>query len=200
LPNTYTESTNTVKMHLYIKNMVCQRCIQAVKAETEKLGIRNADITLGQIHFPETQPDTQVMEILKSALYNLGFEIIDDKKSRLIERVKTIVIEKIHHNDGELRNNWSEIIAGELHYEYNYISNLFSSIEGITIEQYIIRQKVEKIKELLFYDELTLSEIAFRLGYSSGAYLTNQFKKITGMTPGQFRKLLSKNRNAIDQL
>ena len=187
-------------MPLYIKNMVCQRCILAVKAEAEKLGIHNADVTLGQMLFSDKQPDTQELETLKLALCNLGFEIIDDKKSRLIERVKTLVIEKIHHNDGELNNNWTELIAAELHYEYNYISNLFSSVEGITIEQFIIRQKIEKVKELLLYNELNLSEIAYRLGYSSSAYLTNQFKKVTGMTPGQFRKLLNKNRNAIDQL
>jgi AraC-like DNA-binding protein len=187
-------------MQLFIKNMVCQRCILAVKSEAEKLGIRHADISLGQMKFHEAKPEAQVMERLKSALRNLGFEIIDDKKSRLIDRVKTIVIEKIHRSDGELRNSWSEIIAAELQYEYNYISNLFSAVEGITIEQYIIRQKVEKVKELLFYDELTLSEISYRMGYSSAAYLTNQFKKVTGMTPGQFRQLLNKNRTALDKL
>ncbi len=187
-------------MHLYIKNMVCQRCIQAVKAEAEKLGIHNADISLGQIQFPEFQTDARIVDTLKSALCNLGFEIIDNKKSRLIEQVKTLVIEKIHHHDGEITNNWSELIAAEVHYEYNYISNLFSSMEGITLEQFIIRQKIEKVKELLFYDELTLSEIAYRMGYSSAAYITNQFKKITGMTPGQFRKLLDKNRKPIDNL
>lgn len=187
-------------MQLFIKNMVCQRCILAVKSEAEKLGIRYADISLGQMKFHEAEPDTQVMEKLKSVLRNLGFEIIDDKKSRLIERVKTIVIEKIHHSEDELRNNWSEIIATELQYEYNYISNLFSSVEGITIEQYIIRQKIEKAKELLFYDELTLSEISYRMGYSSAAYLANQFKKVTGMTPGQFRQLLIKNRRPLDKL
>jgi len=187
-------------MQLFIKNMVCQRCILAVKSEAEKLGIRNADISLGQMKFQEAEPESHVMEKLKSALRNIGFEIIDDKKSRLIERVKTIVIEKIHHNDDELRNNWSEIIAADLQYEYNYISNLFTAVEGITIEQYIIRQKVEKAKELLFYDELTLSEISYRMGYSSAAYLTNQFKKVTGMTPGQFRRLLIKNRSPLDKL
>jgi AraC-like DNA-binding protein len=187
-------------MQLFIKNMVCQRCILAVKSEAEKLGIHHADISLGQMKFHEAKPEAQVMERLKSALRNLGFEIIDDKKSRLIDRVKTILIEKIHRSDGELRNSWSEIIAAELQYEYNYISNLFSAVEGITIEQYIIRQKVEKVKELLFYDELTLSEISYRMGYSSAAYLTNQFKKVTGMTPGQFRQLLNKNRTALDKL
>ena len=188
-------------MHLYIKNMVCQRCITAVRVEAEKLGITPIDIQLGEItiHQPSVKPDT--LEALKNSLYKLGFEIIDDKRSRLVERVKTIVIERIHHTaDGEVHNNWSDLIANDLHYEYNYISNLYSSIEGITIEQFIIRQKIEKVKELLFYDEHTLSEIAYRMGYSSAAYLTNQFKKITGMTPGQFRKLLIKNRNAIDQL
>ncbi len=188
-------------MVLYIKNMVCQRCIMAVKNEAEKLGIQNAEITLGRMKIQGKEPEPPVLESLKTALRNLGFEIIDDKKSRLIERVKTLVIEKIHHNnEGEVRYNWSELIANDLNYEYNYISNLFSSVEGITIEQFIIRQKIEKVKELLFYDELTLSEIAYRMGYSSDAYLSNQFKKITGMTPGQFRKLLDKNRNAIDLL
>jgi AraC-like DNA-binding protein len=187
-------------MKLIIKNMVCQRCIIAVKTEAEKLGIRKMDITLGQLHIHDPQVSNETLNTMKSALYKLGFEIIDDKRSRLIERVKTIVIENIHHNDTELRNNWSEMITKELHYEYNYISNLFSSIEGITIEQFVIRQKIEKVKELLFYDELTLSEIAYRMGYSSAAYLTNQFKKITGMTPGQFRKLLDKNRKPIDKL
>ena len=187
-------------MRLFIKNMVCQRCILAVKSEAEKLGILNAEISLGQMKFHKAEPDAQVMEKFKLALRNLGFEIIDDKRSRLIEQVKNIVIEKIHHNQDELRNNWSEIIAAELHYEYNYISNLFSSVEGITIEQYIIRQKIEKVKELLFYDELTLTEISYRMGYSSAAYLTNQFKKVSGMTPGQFRKLLFKNRSPIDNL
>lgn len=188
-------------MQLYIKNMVCQRCILAVKAETERLGINNAEVSLGQIQFSEVEPDPKVIDALKSALHNLGFKIIDDKKRRLIERVKTIAIEKIHHSDGELRNNWSEIISAELkNYEYNYISNLFSAVEGITIEQFIIRQKIEKVKELLFYGELSLSEIAYRMGYSSAAYLTNQFKKVTGMTPSQFRKLLNKNRNTIDNL
>ena len=187
-------------MQLFIKNMVCQRCILAVKAEAEKLGIYNADISLGQMKFHEAEPEAQVMEKLKSALRNLGFEIIDDKKGRLIERVKNIVIEKIHHSKDEIRYNWSEIIATELQYEYNYISNLFSSVEGITIEQYIIRQKVEKVKELLFYGELTLSEISYRLGYSSAAYLTNQFKKVTGMTPGTFRNKQTQNRKPIDNL
>lgn len=188
-------------MHLYIKNMVCQRCIMAVRAEAEKLGITPIDIQLGEmtIHQPSVKPDT--LDTLKNSLHKLGFEIIDDKRSRLVERVKTIVIERIHHTaDGEARNNWSDLIASGLHYEYNYISNLFSSVEGITIEQFIIRQKIEKVKELLFYDELTLSEIAYRMGYSSGAYLTNQFKKVTGMTPGLFRKLHNKKRNALDQL
>ncbi|TVQ85657.1 MAG: AraC family transcriptional regulator [Bacteroidetes bacterium] len=187
-------------MVIFIKNMVCHRCILAVKAEAERLGIHNAEITLGQMKILESETDAQILEQLKLALCNLGFEIIDDKKSRLIEQVKTIVIEGIHHSNGEIRNNWSELISAELQYEYNYISNLFSSIEGITIEQFVIRQKIEKVKELLFYDELTLSEIAYRMGYSSAAYLTNQFKKITGMTPGQFRKLLDKKRNPIDKL
>ena len=187
-------------MDIYIKNMVCHRCILAVRAEAEKLGFHDTVISLGQMKINKAEIDGHELHKLKTALHNLGFEIIDDKKSRLIEQVKNIVIEKIHHSDSDINNNWSVLIASDMHYEYNYISNLFSSIEGITIEQFIIRQKIEKVKELLFYDELTLSEIAFRMGYSSAAYLTNQFKKITGMPPGQFRKLIVKNRNPIDNL
>lgn len=180
--------------------MVCQRCILAVKNEAEKLEITYRDIQLGQLEITQKDISAEKLEKLKESLHQLGFEVIDDKKTRLIEKVKSIVIENIHHSGEERRDNWSEMIANKLNYEYNYISNLFSSIEGITIEQYIIRQRIEKVKELLLYDELSLSEIAFRLGYSSASYLTNQFKKVTGMPPGQFRKLLAKKRKPLDNL
>jgi AraC-like DNA-binding protein len=187
-------------MRIHIKNMVCRRCILAVQQEAEKLGIACGHIQLGVLETPDELPPA-VMEKFGAALNGLGFEIIGDKKSRLIEQVKSLVIERIHHGGPDaLSANWSAVIADSLPYEYNYISNLFSAVEGITIEQFIIRQKIEKAKELIVYDELSLSEIAYRMGYSSAAYLANQFKKNTGMTPGQFRRLRGKERKGLDQL
>jgi AraC-like DNA-binding protein len=187
-------------VRLFIKNMVCQRCIMAVRAEAEKLGISVQRIHLGELETGEEPIDPQTLEKFDQNIAALGFERFDDKKSRIIEKVKKVVIENLHHNDEQAERNWSALIASQVNYEYNYISNLFSSFEGITLEQYIIRQKVEKVKELLFYDEMPLKEIAWKLGYSSTAYLTNQFKKVTGMTPGQFRNLLSKDRKPLDKL
>ncbi len=180
--------------------MVCERCIKAVQRAAEQADISVKEIKLGEIDTGHSAISPAQLEEFDKILINLGFERFDDKQTRIIEKVKNTVIEQIHHSNEELHVNWSKLIADQLHYEYNYISTLFSSIEGITIEQFIILQKIEKIRELLFYDELTLSEIAFRLGYSSTAYLTNQFKRITGMTPGQYRKLLKKSRNPIDKL
>ena len=140
---------------------------------------------------------------LDAALVGHGFERIDDRKARLIESIKNKVIQLIHHSDKmNLRVNWSSLLSEEMHYEYNYLSNLFSSVEGITLEQYIIKQKIEKVKELLFYDELNLSEIADKLGYSSVAHLSAQFKKITGFTPSEMKKSrdLDQNRKPLDSI
>lgn len=180
-------------MKLYIKNMVCNRCITAVQQEFDKAGLHTEKISLGEIEIKENEIPDQVLSQLDSNLQHLGFERIDDRKARLIEGIKSKIIQLIHHsNEIDRKYNWSKILADEMHYEYNYLSNLFSSIEGITLEQYIIRQKIERAKELLFYDELNLSEIANKLGYSSVAHLSGQFKKITGMTPSE----LKKGRNA----
>jgi AraC-like DNA-binding protein len=187
-------------MIIFIKNMVCQRCITAVKAEAEKLGIGVRNIQLGELETTEEIIDQNTLETFDKNIEALGFERFDDKKGRIIEKVKSIVIKNLHHNDGEINHNYSELIDSQIPYEYNYISNIFSSFEGITLEQYIIRQKIEKVKELLFYDELSLKEIAWKLGYNSSAYLSNQFKKVTGMTPGQFRKQLNKKRKPLDQM
>jgi AraC-like DNA-binding protein len=133
----------------------------------------------------------------------LGFERIDDKKARIIEAIKNKIIQMIHHSDNvELKVNWSNLLSEELKYEYNYLSSLFSSVQGITLEQYIIRQKVEKVKEYLFYDEFNLSEIADRLGYSSVSHLSAQFKKITGFTPSEMKKSrgVDNNRKPIDSV
>jgi YesN/AraC family two-component response regulator len=161
----------------------------AVKQEIEKLGLHTEKVNLGEVTIKEANVTAEIQNRLDASLLNLGFERIDDRKARLIEGIKNKVIQRIHHADHiDRKFNWSDILAEEMHYEYNYLSNLFSSVEGITLEQYIIRQKIEKIKELIFYDELNLSEIADKLGYSSVAHLSGQFKKITGLSPSELKK------------
>jgi AraC-like DNA-binding protein len=172
-----------------------------VKGEFEKLGLHPVHTGLGEVLIEEDRIAPETLALLESRLEQLGFEIIDDKRSRIIEKIRTIIIEAIHHNSSpEKKYNWSTMLSDELHYDYNYLSSLFSSVEGITIEQFIIRQKIEKVKEFIVYDELTLSEIADRLGYSSVAHLGNQFKKVTGLTPSEFRNSSSRNRNPLDQV
>lgn len=190
-------------MTLYIKNMVCNRCIMAVKQVVENEGLHPEKISLGEVTLTENQLSTAQLQHLDSQLNNLGFERIDDRKARLIETMKNKIIQMIHHSDKvDLKVNWSTVLSEEMHYEYNYLSNLFSSVEGITLEQYIIRQKLEKVKELLFYDELNLSQIAHRLGYSSVAHLSAQFKKVTGLTPSEMKKSrdLDHNRKPLDSV
>ena len=188
---------------LYIKNMVCNRCIMVVKQELERQGLHPEKVSLGEVTIQEDKLNNAQQTKLDSALINLGFERIDDRKARLIESIKNKIIQMIHHADKvDLKFNWSSVLSEELHYEYNYLSNLFSSVEGITLEQYIIRQKIEKVKELLFYDELNLSEIADRLGYSSVAHLSAQFKKVTGFTPSELKKSrdIDQNRKPLDSV
>jgi AraC family transcriptional regulator len=188
---------------LYIKNMVCNRCKIVVKQELEKLGFHSAKIELGEVELTETNLTAEQLEHIDQALLAVGFERIDDRKARMIEAIKKKVIQKIHGVDQiDRKFNWSDIIAEELHYDYAYLSTLFSSVEGITLEQYIIRQKIEKAKELLLYDEFNLSEIASKLGYSSVAHLSSQFKKITGFTPSELKKLRGKEgvRKPLDSV
>jgi AraC family transcriptional regulator len=183
--------------------MVCDRCKMAVRQEVEKLGLTPENVTLGEVTIREEQIAPDTLDRLDKALFNLGFERIDDRKARLIESIKNKVIQIIHYGDpGNRKFNWSDILSEELNYEYNYLSNLFSSVEGITLEQYIIRQKIEKVKELLFYDELNLSQIAHKLGYSSVAHLSAQFKKITGFTPSALKKSRGINdaRKSLDDI
>ncbi len=190
-------------MTITIKNMVCDRCIQVVKQELEALGLNPKNVSLGEVELMQEHLSQEELNRIDAALNKAGFERIDDRKSRLIETMKKKIIDMIHHSDElQLRVNWSDILAEALHYDYNYLSNLFSSVEGITLEQYIIRQKIEKVKELLFYDELTLSEIANRLGYSSLAHLSGQFKKITGFTPSELKKsrYISLTRKPLDKI
>lgn len=174
-----------------------------VRQEFEKQGLHPQKVSLGEVTIEEDQLSPEQEKKLDTALGTLGFERIDDRKARLIEGIKKKIIQMIHHSDKvNLKVNWSSVLSEEMHYEYNYLSNLFSSVEGITLEQYIIRQKIEKVKELLFYDELTLSEIADKLGYSSVAHLSAQFKKITGFTPSELKKSreIDQNRKPIDSV
>lgn len=183
--------------------MVCNRCKTAVQQEIEKLGLHPQQVSLGEVILKEDDLPEDVINQLDTSLSNLGFERIDDRKARLIEGIKNKIIEVIRRREEQQRKfNWSEVLAEQMHYEYSYLSNLFSSMEGITIEHYIIRQKIEYVKELLFYDELTLSEIADKLGYSSVAHLSAQFKKITGLTPSELKKSreITQSRKSLDKV
>ncbi|GFD76948.1 hypothetical protein KUL113_63680 [Tenacibaculum sp. KUL113] len=186
-------------MTLTIKNMVCNRCILVIQNELDKLGVGVKSIKLGELIL-EKELTSDEKESLDKVLLDLGFEIIDDKKRRIIEKIKNLIINLVHHQDSETKINLSELLSNELHHDYNYLSNLFSEVEGTTIEKYFIAQKIEKVKELLVYDELSLSEIAFRLHYSSVAYLSNQFKKVTGLTPSHFKKIRKDRRKPLDEV
>lgn len=184
---------------LFVKNMVCNRCIMVVQDELEKLGLDYSNIKLGEVTLTK-ELTSEERTALENVLVPLGFEVIDDKKSRIIEKIKNIIIDLVHHQDNDSKTNLSDILSEKLHHDYNYLSNLFSEIEGTTIEKYFIAQKIEKIKELLVYDELTLSEIALRLNYSSVAYLSNQFKKVTGLTPSHFKQIREDKRKPLDKV
>ena len=193
-------SSNEKTVELNIKNMVCGRCVKVVTQVMEAHGVKLNSISLGKVVVKE-ELTPEAMEQIRSALQQEGFDLIDDQKAKLIESIKKLVIEKIHRLElDEMRENFSDYLSSQLHREYNYLSNLFSASENTTIEQFIILQKIEKVKELLVYDEVPVSDIAFRLGYSSQAHLSNQFKKITGFTPVQFKKLKDHNRIQIDKI
>ena len=179
--------------------MVCSRCKLVVKSELEKLGLTILSVELGEADIIDSLDENQ-KELVVRQLEKFGFEVIDDKKSRLIEQIKTIIIELVHHNKDGIKTNLSDYISEKLSLDYNYVSNLFSEVEGVTVEKYYILQRIEKVKELLVYDELSLSEIAYQLNYSSVAYLSNQFKKVTGFTPTYFKQLKEKKRKQIEDL
>ncbi|WP_281558368.1 AraC family transcriptional regulator [Thalassomonas sp. RHCl1] len=187
-------------MKLFIKNMVCGRCKFVVENELKALDITPLSVSLGEVDFGNATPGPEQVEIFRTRLEALGFELINDKKGRLIEQTKKHVIALVQQPMGE-KVKLSRFLSEHIFKDYNYLSNLFSSVEGITIEQFYIQQKIEKVKELLVYDELSLTEIAFRLDYSSVAHLSNQFKKITGLTPSDFKANCGSHaRKAIDEL
>ena len=184
---------------LFIKNMVCNRCIMVVQNELDKLGLNVKNIKLGEVVLSK-EPTAEEKNKLDKALVLLGFELIDDKKSRIIEKIKNIIIELVHHQNNDAKTNLSDVLSSQLHHDYNYLSNLFSEIEGTTIEKYFIAQKIEKVKELLVYDEFSLSEISLQMNYSSVSHLSKQFKKVTGFTPTYYKQLKERKRTPIEEL
>lgn len=179
--------------------MVCDRCILVVRQELEKLNLKPVSIKLGEVEIEKEPTEEQLTQVRRN-LSASGFELLDDSRRKLIEKMKNIIIKQIHYGDADEKHNFSEILTNKLYKDYSYLSNLFSEVEGITIEKYIINQKIEKVKELLVYDELNLSEIAFKLGYSSVAHLSSQFKRVTGLTPSHFKNLGGIHRKPLDKI
>ena len=195
------ETTRNTGNILYIKNMVCNRCIKVVKDELTKLKVNVRNISLGEV---ETVLPLNKLPLttIREALERNGFELIEDKKAKVVEKIKNFIIKTIYEKETLLGENvkFSTLLEKELGLEYHYLSNLFSSQESITIEQYIILQKIERAKELLKYGELTLSEIAYKLGYSSVQHLSNQFRKVTGFSASQFKNLTNNMRKSLDKV
>jgi AraC-like DNA-binding protein len=179
--------------------MVSNRCKMAVKEELKKLGLHFIVVDLGEVEVMENIP-TEQLEQLKIALLNSGLELMDDKRAVLIEKIKNAVIEMVHHSDEIIKVNFSDYLSEKLNYDYTYLANLFSEVQGTTIEHFIISHKIERIKELIIYDELNITEIAWKMNYSSVAHLSNQFKKVTGLSPSHFKQLKVKRRSPIEEI
>lgn len=186
-------------MKLYIKYMVSLRCKMLVKEELKKLGISCVSVDLGVVDIQDDITDEQLEKFAKK-LKKAGLELLDDKKNILVEKLKSLIVEMIHYEDEVPKVNDSDYISEKLGYDYTYLSNTFSEVKGTTIQQYIIMHKIERAKELMLYDELTLTEIAYKLHYSSVAHLSNQFKKITGLTPTYFKELKEKREKNLEDL
>ncbi len=170
-----------------------------VKAELDKLGLHYGVVNLGEVDVYENITEDQRNQ-LKAGLLKTGLELMDDKKAMLIEKIKNVVVEMVHYADELPKTNFSDYLSEKLNYDYTYLANLFSEVTGITVEHYIINHKIERVKELLLYDELNLTEISYKLNYSSVAHLSNQFKKVTGLTPTFFKKLKNKRRNTLEDV
>jgi len=188
-----------ISLKLYIKNMVCIRCKMVVKDELTKLGIPYTTVELGEAELPENIPD-DLRASVKTALLRFGLELMDDKKSILIQKIKTVIVELVHYSEEPLTVNLSVYLSQQLQHDYTYLANLFSETQGTTIEKFFISHKIEKVKELLVYNELNLTEIAFQMHYSSVAHLSTQFKRVTGLTPTYFKKLKNKRRSMLDDI
>jgi AraC-like DNA-binding protein len=190
---------NQVHLKLFIKYMISNRCKLAVKEELKKLGLHFIVVDLGEVEIMENMTPEQHRQ-LQLGLVSAGLELMDDKRAVLIEKIKNVITEMIHRSEELPKVNYSDYISEKLNYDYTYLSNLFSEIKGITIQQFIIVHKIEKVKELLMYDELNLTEIAYKLHYSSVAHLSNQFKKITGLTPSHYKQLKNRKRSTIEEI
>ena len=193
----YDKSHSVLK--LYIKYMVSNRCKIMVKEELKKLGLHFMVVDLGEVEIMEEITAEQRAE-LQNALLESGLELMDDKRAILIEKIKNVIIDMVHHSEEVVKTNFSEYLTSKLDYDYTYLANLFSEVQGTTIAQFLISHKVERIKELIIYDELSISEIAWKMNYSSAAHLSNQFKKVTGLTPSHFRQLKNKRRSPIEEV
>lgn len=179
--------------------MVCIRCQMVVKSELEKLGLHYIYVKIGEANIKESISPKQIAQLDK-ALKKSGLEIMDDKKSVLVEKIKRVIIELVHYSDEQIKVNLSDYLSEKLNYDYTYIANLFVEVKGTTIEKFYLNHKIEKVKELIIYDQLTLSEIAYKMHYSSVAHLSNQFKKITGLTPSHFKELKNKRRDTLENV
>jgi AraC-like DNA-binding protein len=186
-------------LKLYIKYMVSTRCKIVVREVFKKLGMHYIIVDMGIVDLMEDITTEQRNQI-RIALYESGLELMDDKKAILIEKIKNAIIEMVHYNDELPKTNFSDYLSEKLNYDYTYLANLFSDVQGTTIENFVILHKIERVKELIIYDEINLSEIAWKMHYSSVAHLSNQFKKITGLTPSHFKNLKNKRRNPIDEI
>lgn len=184
---------------LYIKNMVCDRCKAAVKNALQSLGLKPVSVELG-IAYIEGEIDKDKTDEIRTTLCDLGFELLEDKQKQIIDRIKSEIIELVHYKDNKSDVNLSTHLSGKLATDYSTLSKLFSESTGMTIERYVILQKIERVKELLFYDEMSVSEIALKMNYSSTAYLSTQFKSVTGMTPSQFKAAGKKSLKQLDKV
>jgi YesN/AraC family two-component response regulator len=179
--------------------MVCIRCKMVVKDELTKLGLHHTIVELGEAEIQETLTAPQRDEV-RSALLRFGLELMDDKKSVLIQKIKNVIIDLVHYSEEPLAINLSDYLSAKLHHDYTYLANLFSEVQGTTIEKFFIAHKIERVKELLVYNELNLTEIAYKMHYSSVAHLSTQFKKVTGLTPSHFKTLKDKRRSMLEDM
>jgi len=186
-------------MKIYIQNMVCLRCKMVVKSELEKLGLHHTRVELGEVEVMEDLSDEQ-RNTLNRGLKMAGLELMEDKRSMLVERIKIHIIELLDNQDEQIKVNLSNYLSEKLNHNYTYLANLFSEVKGTTIEQFYLNHKIEKVKELLVYDELNLTEIADKLHYSSVSHLSNQFKKMTGLTPSHFKDLRQKRHSILGKV
>jgi len=186
-------------LKLYIKNMVCIRCQMVVKAELEKIGLKYGYVKIGEADIiGDVQPEQ--LKQLKLDLKKAGLILMDNKKSVLVEKIKSAVIELVHYTDDQIKVNLSDYLSEKLNYDYTYLANLFAEVKGVTIEKFYLTHKIERVKELIVYDELNFSEIAWKMHYSSVAHLSNQFKKYTGLSPSHFKMLKSKRRDTLENV